>query len=90
MDRALGRRTIWKRNLGILVAFLAVLYSWRSARISVGSAALLLLGSFLILDFPRPDGESVGAYLRRPRVVAAQVIRLGAIGCYVYLLLHMS
>lgn len=90
MDRTLERRAVWKRNLGILVAFLAVLYSWRSNRFAVGSGALLLLGSFLILDFPRPDGESVSEYLKRPRVLAAQLIRLGAIGCCVYLLLHMK
>jgi hypothetical protein len=90
MDRAIERRALWKRNLGILVAFFATLYSWKLDRISVGSGALFLLGSFLVLDFPRPDGESVNVYLRRPRVVAAQVIRLGAIGCCVYLILHMN
>jgi len=90
MDWAVERRLHWKRNLGILVAFLAVLYSCRADRIWVGSGGLFLLGSFLIVDFPRPDGESVGAYLRRPRVLAAQLLRLGAIGCFVYLLLHMK
>lgn len=90
MDQALERRSYWKRNLGILVAFFAVLYSWKSGRVSVGSGALFLLGSFLILDFPRPDGEAVSAYLKRPRVFAAQALRLGAIGCFIYLLLHMK
>ena len=90
LDRAVERRSHWKRNLGILVDFLAVLYSWRSDRISVGSGGLFLLGSFLVMDFPRPDGETVSAYLRRPRVLAAQVLRLGAIGCFIYLLLHMK
>ncbi len=90
MDSALALRSRWKRNLGILVAFFAALYSWKSDRISAGSGSLLLLGSFLILDFPRPDGESVSAYLRRPRVLAAQLLRVGAIGCFGYLLLHMK
>ena len=90
MDGALERPPQWKRNLGILVAFLAILYSWRSDRIGVGSVGLFVLGSFLVMDFPRPDGESVGAYLRRPRVLAAQVLRLGAIGCFFYLLFHMK
>jgi hypothetical protein len=90
MDWALERRLNWKRNLGISFLFFGILDFWRSDRTWVESAALLLLGSFLILDFSRPDGESVSAYLKRPRVFTAQVIRLGAIGCFVYLLVHMK
>jgi hypothetical protein len=90
MDRALERRPRWKRNLGILFLFFGVLDCWRSDRTWVEKGALLLLGSFLILDFPRPDGEKVSGYLKRPRVLAAQVARLGALGCFVYLLLHMK
>jgi hypothetical protein len=90
MNRAREGRATWKRNLGILVALLAVLYSWRSDRIWVGSGGMFLFGGFLIMDFPRPDGENVGAYLRSPRVLAAQLLRLGAIACFVYLLLHMK